>query len=250
MKKLFLIIFSVLIYANSLEYYLFSINMDYREFDQNGAYLDGDSCGFGKLNGIGIKYSATKNISYFLKIEYANGKTHYDGSTWGGTPLSLTKKNVYIWNLEGGIKPINNPMYLSIGYRYWNRGKSDYQGDYDEQYYWPYMGIGYFYVVKLNKIFFTSDLAYQYAINPKINVHLGSGTTLNLGYTSGLKFQLKAFYPYSDNIMLSFMYRYQFWHINRSESGSIILDGSNTQIVEPESFTRNQYLGIGVVYKY
>ncbi|ACM92153.1 hypothetical protein NAMH_1021 [Nautilia profundicola AmH] len=250
MKKLLVLLSFVFIHASNIEYYLYSINFDYKEYSSSGVYLDGESSNFGSLNGIGVKYSDRTSLPFYLKGEYAYGSTHYDGSTWGGTPLSLTKDGVYLINLEGGIHPFRNPYYLAFGYRYWNRGKSDYPGDYDEQYYWSYFSFGYFYIFKIRKVFLTTDFQYQLAINPKLDAHIGSGTTLDLGTTEGLKFQIASYFKYNSRIMISLMYRYQFWHINRSDPASVVLNGTTTYIVEPESFTRNQYLGIGVLYKF
>ncbi|GAB6073669.1 hypothetical protein [Nautilia lithotrophica] len=251
MKKIIAILLLVFLgYSSNIEYYLYSINFDYKEFDSNGVYLDGDSSSLGSLNGIGIKYSSKENISYYIKGEYAYGSTDYDGSTWGGTPINVTKKNVYLLNIESGFHIFNNPYYLSFGYRFWNRGKSDYPGDYDEQYYWPYLGFGYFYLFKINKLYLTTDIQYQYAINPKLDVYLGSGTTLDLGVTDGLKFQLSGYMNYDKNFMINVFYRYQYWHISRSSPSSIILNGTKTYIIEPESYTRNQYIGVGVLFRF
>jgi len=250
MKKIVLLFVFVFLHAANVEYYLYSVDMNYKEYDTNGAYLDGESSHFGELNGIGIKYTSKESLWFYLKGEYAYGSTTYNGATWGGTPVVLNKKDVYLLNFEGGIYPYRNPYYIALGYRYWNRGKSDYPGDYDEQYYWPYLGFGYSYIFKIHKLFLTADFAYQYAINPKLDTHLGSGTTLDLGPTEGLKFELKGLINYENNIMFTFFYRYQYWNIDRSAPSSIELNGNTVYIVEPESVTRNQYLGVGLLYKF
>jgi len=251
MKNIILVLmFCFFAYSSNIEYYFYSIDFDYKEYNSNGSYLDGDSSNFGSVKGIGVKYSDRSLFPFYLKGEYAYGSTHYDGSTWGGTPIRLTRDGVYLFTLEGGIHPFKNPYYLALGYRYWNRGKSDYAGDYDEKYYWPYLGFGYFYLFKVNKLYLGTDLQYQYALNPKLDVELGSGTTLDLGVTNGLKFQLSGYLKYNKTLMFTVFYRYQYWHIHRSSMSSIVLNGIKTYVIEPESYTRNQYLGIGVLYKF
>jgi hypothetical protein len=249
-KKLLFLFLFVFLNAASVEYYLYSVNVDYKEYDDNGVYLDGESSSFGMLNGLGVKFSDKKNVFYYLKGEYAYGNTDYDGRTWGGIPLSYRENNVYLYTLEGGIHPFNNPYYMAFGYRFWNRGKSDYAGDYNEQYYWPYFGMGYDYVFKLQDTYVTADFAYQRAVDPKLETDFGSGAKLDLGLTEGLKFQVGGYFKIKRNVFFSVMYRYQFWHINRSASVNVNYNGRVISIHEPESYTRNQYLGAGVLYRF
>ena len=133
--------------------------MDYEEV-VNGYIIDEDTSKFFDLNGISIKYSDNYILPYFLKAEYAYGKTEYIGQTQNGSPLNVTQKNVYILNLEGGIHILSNPFYLSAGYRFWNRGKSNYEGDYNEKYYWSYLGFGYLYLFYVFNINFKTDIEY------------------------------------------------------------------------------------------
>jgi len=248
-KVAFVLIILSISYARNIEYYFYNLDMNYKEYE-NGSFLDGESTDFGDMLGVGIKYSDIYKFKYFLKAEYAYGKTTYDGSTWAGDPLSLRRKNVYLLNFEGGIFPYNKYFYLSIGYRYWNRGKSDYSGDYNEKYYWKYLGIGYNYAIEFNKISIEPELEYQYTFNPKLDLDLGSGGTVNLGKTYGYKAGLKFNYEYSEKISYSMFYRYQYWHISKSDSINITLNNLVIPIYEPESKTRNQYVGIGVNLKF
>ena len=52
-----LFLFLVFLNAQNIEYYFYTINMDYKEYDSSGAFLDGDSADVGNLNGIGIEPS-------------------------------------------------------------------------------------------------------------------------------------------------------------------------------------------------
>jgi len=96
----------------------------------------------------------------------------------------------------------------------------------------------------------SADIAYQYAFNPKLDVYLGNGTTLNLGTTDGMKLQISSYYNLKKNLIFTLMYRYQYWHINRSTPGVVNDNGTILTVVEPESFTRNQYFGVGLLYKF
>ena len=249
MKKFILVLLGVFLYSDNLKYYLFSINMDYREIS-NGYVIDKDQTNYGDLNGIGISYESYRFIPYFINAEYSHGTSKYSGQTQSGQYLETTNKNVYIFNINAGLHIFNNPYYLNFGYRLWNRGKSNYEGDYDEKYYWKYIGFGYKYIVKFSDFILKSDLNYEYALNPKLNVYLGSGATLDLGETDGLKFKFSADYKYSNNIMLSFLYKIQLWHINVSNVKTIEYNNQDIVIYEPESITLNQYLSIGLLFKF
>jgi len=83
-----------------------------------------------------------------------------------------------------------------------------------------------------------------------LDAELGSGTTLNLGTTTGLKFEINAQFEIKRNLYFTAGYRYQEWHINRSDPGYIIYEGTKVQVVEPESYTTNRYLKAGVLFRY
>ena len=254
MKKI--IIFAALLkvlfaYDTSINYYMFGVDMNYEEY-YGSQWLDGDYSDYSDLKGIGIKYSSNyfKSCPLFLKGEFIKGSSEYIGSTWDGDDLKLNKDNVYIYNIEIGAFPLNTPCYLSIGQRVWNRGKSDYPGDYDEKYYWKYVNMGFYYTFNFESFSFSSDISYQHALSPKLDADLGSGTTLNLGTTTGYKVQIQAMYNFSSDLSVGLMYRYQMWHINVSDPGVIIYDNQEIPVVEPESYTRNRYFGASLIYKF
>jgi len=246
MKKLILgLVAATALYSAELNIYTFTVKMDYNEYSTDGAFLDGDSSNFGDLNGLGLKYTYN---DHYLEAEISYGKSKYEGSTWGGDKLYLTKDNVSIINAEGGIYV--NRLNLFVGYRFWNRGKSDYIGDYDEQYYWPFIGVGMRNIYPYLDGEISTRLAFQYAIKPKLDAELGSGTTLDLGTTVGFKFQMDGKYDLGKNFYLTGFYRYQVWHIQRSDVGYVTIDNTKYSVVEPESYTVNQYLSLGVLYKF
>jgi len=250
MKKIIILFFAILLYADDIQYYLLTVKVNYKEYADSGKFLDSESSSYSDMKGIGVRYDADEKIKYFLKGEYVYGSTVYSGSTWDGTFLSEKTNNVYIYNLQLGVYPFKNPYYISLGYRFWNRGKGDYSGDYNEKYYWHYASFGYAYKFIYAKNSICVDFEYQYAFDPKLNADLGEGVKVDLGVTDGIKFRIQDSYKYSENVILSISYKYQLWHINRSDTVNVNIDGVSIPIYEPESYTRNQYLGIGFIYKY
>jgi hypothetical protein len=229
-------------------FYTYTVKMDYREY-QNGVVIDRDYTKLGKMLGIGILYKNNEYSAFrfYIKGEYAAGNSIYDGETWGGTPLNNLQKNTYIYNIEGGVGL--HGTYFILGYRFWDRGKSDYPGDYDEQYYWPYIGIKYTFVLGNSQMALIPSISYESAINPKLKAQLYGGITYDLGATNGLNLELPFYYRIND-FLLKVYYRYQYWHILPSDIVPIVTNSGVIYTQEPESKTRNQYFGLGVVYNF
>jgi hypothetical protein len=249
-KLIILSFFSVFMYAHNIEYYIYNVNLDYNEY-VNGKKIDGDSSKFGELVGFGVKYKGDNGIfPFFIKGEIAYGKSDYNGATQNGTPLSVKENNVKIINLQTAFF-VYKPFYVGIGYREWNRGKSDYEGDYDEVYYWGYINAGFDKHIQYNEnLSFNLGLECQYAVNPKIDIYIGNGTTLNLGKTYGYKAEIDANHRINSKLVLNVFYRYQFWRINRSNEGFVTINNYLYPLYEPESYTRNQYIGAGLSFKF
>jgi len=262
MKKiLFLtIVLSSVLLASSLEVTLSTLKFNYKEYNSGGE-LDSENNSFSDLHGINIKY--TKNIGKFIlnpNFEYNEGITHYNGATWSGIPLSLTKNNVYLYNLniickynllEDKISTEKYNFYVlgGLGYRFWNRGKNNYSGDYKEQYKWPYYLLGGETNIQLNSKFTIGLQAYyQKAISPKMKAYLGAGVTYNLGRTSGYRISVPIKYKLKKNYGIIFRYTYDYWEINKSNIQNVILHGVSTYLYEPDSKTYNQYFNIGFYY--
>ena len=244
MKKIFSIICcSSILLADSFNYYFFSIKENYKEY-YLGSIIDRDYNSFGDLNGIGIKY--TKNYYYsniYIISEASYGKSIYNGAYQDGEKLITHQSNVQIYNLLIGIN--TNPYLLELGYRFWNRGESNNPGDYDEQYYWPYIGVGIQNLLVFNNSFFVQyTLKYNYAFSPKLKVLLGNNPTIDLGTTTGAQAQISFSKKFNYKYKIGIFYRYVYWHINRSNEINLIYNGKTYKIFEPESETRNQYIGI------
>jgi hypothetical protein len=245
MKKLLIVLFSVWIYANT-EFYTYSIKLNYKEY-VNGNVIDKDYSHFGNILGLGIKYSDIYIFNYYLKGEISGGKSYYIGEDIGGNPVTAEQNDFYLFNLEAGV---GKYFYFLAGYREWNRGKSNNPGDYDEKYYWSYLGFKYTYKFDFNKFYFYPEAGYTFAIDPKIKVKLGNEPVLNLGNTTGGFVEAPFYYKYNNNIEIKIFYKYEYWHINESNIDYLIINNNKYPIFEPESITENQYIGIGVIIKF
>lgn len=241
MKKLSIFLTTSL-FALNINTYFFSIKENYKEY-VNNINIDRDYNSFFDLSGVGIKI---KHNFFKASVEYANGNATYDGVTQNGKKLKVKENNVYIFNAFFSIGKV---LYFDAGYRLWNRGKSAYEGDYREKYYWPYIGASLDYNFKFNKFSFEPLISYQYAINPKLKIFIGNNPTLDLGNTKGYKIELPIFYKVN-NIKFFLFYRYQYWNINHSKIYILLLNNKYYPIFEPESKTRNQYLGIGLNFNF
>jgi hypothetical protein len=201
--------------------------------------------------GIGVNYVNTQcKMPFFLNGEFAYGNSYYDGATQTGDELSAKQDNVRILTLTAGLF-VYDPLYVGVGYRSWNRGKSNYEGDYNEVYSWPFLTFGVSKSFEVyNNLTVNLNAAYQYAVNPKIDIQILDGTTLALGRTDGYKLQLKTKYKIKEDTYITAFYRYQQWHIKKSDTGLLVDNYQAYPIYEPESYTRNQYLGVGVLYKF
>ncbi len=249
MKKiLFFLILGTLVFAKSLNIYTYTLFLDYKEY-QNGAVIDKDYSNGAEILGAGIEYRDNLDKFYYsLKFEGSYGSSTYEGATWDGQPLKNKNHGFYLYNLKAdmGVRY----LFLSLGYREWNRGKSSYQGDYDEVYYWGYWGIKYEYPFIAQNFAFIPQISYLMAINPKLKVKLGNSPTLDLGDTIGRNLVLPLFIKYNDSLAFNVYYRFEYWHISRSKTYPLFLDGKTYYIYEPESETKNQYVGIGLLYKF
>jgi len=262
MKKiLFFIISGSFLLANTIEFSLNSLKLNYKEYIL-GKVIDSENSSFNELYGINIKFE--KQIGKFIlnsNLEYNRGKTIYSGSSWEGNHISFKEKNVYIYNLnfinkynlfENNTKTGNGKIYIlgGVGYRFWNRGTSDYDGDYNEQYKWTYYLLGGEIEDQFNSFDIALQAYYQQAFNPKMKAYLGNGVTYNLGKTYGYRISLPIKYKLESNYGIVFTYVYDYWKINKSNTQNVNLNNKTIATYEPDSQTKNQYLNIGFYFNY
>ena len=249
-KVLFLGLIKVILFGYQ-DLYFYNIHLNYKEYI-NGDVIDRDYSKYKNLKGIGYKliqnyYLNNFNFAYGFNIEYASGNTIYDGSTMSGEKLKAKQKNVSILNIKGFLN-LDSFQFI-LGYRNWHRGKTNYEGDYEEIYYWPYVGFGYKKIYNFEKFAILPLLEYDAAIDPKIDIKLGNNPTLNLGTTQGLKLEIPFLFKI-DKIAFKIFYRFESWHINSSNTKTLIINNKKVLIFEPESLTINQYLGAGLLFKF
>jgi len=246
MSRIFLFFLPLLLFANT-QIYTYTVLLDYKEY-VNSQVVDKDYTSFGELNGIGFSYTSnTYPLKFGIKVEFAYGKSTYEGATWSGIPIKNEQNGVYILNTNINIG--NRFFKLSLGYREWNRGISEYVGDYNEVYYWGYFGIGFEQPFIANSFAFIPKMTYQYAINPKMKVELGNNPVLDLGDTDGYSIELPLYFRYKKTLIYLF-YRYQYWHISPSKEAVLKIGNTVSVIYEPESETKNKYIGAGIVISF
>jgi hypothetical protein len=262
MKKLLLSTVASLVLVNAGELHIdlmgSFLKTNYKEY-KNSEVLDSESSKYLDMKGLTLdvyKDFESKN-RVVLGIEYNMGSTTYNGSTWGGTPLEFKRKNSYLLNskilYESFLKTYEYSSYiekmyfdLGVGYRYWNRGKSDYAGDYDERYKWPYFIIGFSATETFSKFDYETSFFYHRAVSPEMDADLGSGATFDLGKTDGYRFELPIRYHLATNYGITFKYTYDYWKIGKSDSESVTFSDGNYLVYEPDSKTKNQYLNLGI----
>ena len=241
MKKLSIFLTSIL-FAMDITPYFFSVKENYKEY-YKGVIIDRDYNSFFDLSGVGIK--VTNNLLK-ASLEYASGDAIYDGATQNGTKLKVKENNIYIIN---ALVSFRKPLSIDLGYRFWNRGKSAYEGDYGEKYYWSYIGASLSYRFNLYNFSFEPLISYQYAIDPKLKILIGNNPTIDLGDTRGYKVEFPIYLKLRNLEFFAF-YRYQYWHINASNVYLININNQLFPIFEPESKTRNQYIGAGLNFSF
>ena len=241
MKKIiFISIFSIL-FADNVRFYTFTLKENYKEYENNKV-IDRDYNSWGDILGIGLKYITNyKNANLYIISELAGGNSVYKGAFQNGEPFEAKQNGVGLINLNLGIN--YSPYLIEIGYRAWNRGSSNNSGDYDETYYWSFLGIGFQKNWYINKSNIELIAKYKYAFNPKLKVYMGNEPILNLGQTRGFDTEFNYKYDFS-GYYLGIFYRFSFWHIHKSNETILTLNNQNYLIYEPESITKNQYLGI------
>ena len=259
MKKLIIfVLFNLFVFAssNNVEILFSTLKFNYKEY-QNSKVLDSESSDFSDLPGIDFTFERFFNKNKLnLNFEYNKGSTLYRGSTWGGTPLKHRSKNAYLFNsrimfgyfLKEDVTDTGKGNFYftsGIGYRFWNRGKSNYEGDYDEKYKWSYYLIGmnardYFY-----NFSFAINVFYHQAISPKMEASLGSGATYKLGKTDGYRIEIPLKFSLQNNYGIIFKYIYDYWHIRKSDPEEVVIDGKTYSTYEPDSKTKNFYLNLG-----
>jgi hypothetical protein len=234
-----------------------SVKFDYMETGDASENLDSEKAKFGKINGFEIEARSNGYISTGTRfyqdggISYHSGDTEYVGAYQGGNygDVTDTTKNKLIeasYKLGLAIDVINNASigaHVGAGMRAWDRKLAD--GN-EETYTWSNWILGTKADWRVTKDLIVSATAdYQKAVNPKM-YSSDLGGKLNLGDTNGYKLGLHANYKLNQNLSVETDYVYDYWKINKSNT----VDTGDGVVQEPDSKTKNQYLKLGLAYKF
>jgi len=237
------------------------MSMDYTEYDRDGSILDTEESSYLDLAGVEISFgyntfesdSSSSEITFNFMI--LGGMTKYIGSMQSsnegyGSHISSTLNTVVDTDISYKRSNIfNNSVEINygigIGYREWNRALSNSQ---IEGYTWysirPMLGISTFNKEKLN---FGMFIEYQYGIETMM-----SASDLNYDFTLGgadiLEISFPISYKYDKNIDFFFEATIQKQTIK--ESNRLYTGNGNEYYYEPKSTAHNNYLKLGIEYRF
>ncbi|MEO1941677.1 MAG: hypothetical protein ABGW77_02155 [Campylobacterales bacterium] len=220
-----------------------TVIMDYQEFgDSEKVVLDRDYTDPGDLNGVEIDF---RTPFYFIEGALYQGSSHYTGSTWDGQSVSSLQTGVILFNGRIGVTFPGGGPYFVAGYRSWWRGTSDSPGDYNEHYYWKYLGLGYRGEFQFGELQLTPSAEWERGIHPEMKAYLGSEPTFDLGEVTGLRLELPLCWRLNPYFSLLLQYRFQYWYITGSGPTPAVIDGQNYTLYEPPSKTYLHYFSWG-----
>jgi hypothetical protein len=261
-KKIKLLIFMFLIVTSlygqnsafTTSVSLVGMSMDYKEYDNSSTLIDSEKSDFMELGGveIGLGYMVSKEMSAYTQVNMnfmmLTGSSTYKGSVLGsgdpyGTITSTTQNTIMDMELSykrgySLSKSLELNYGLGFGYRYWERSLSASQV---ETYTWyslrPMIGVDY---ALNNRVNIALELEYQYGINPVMDESTYGEFTL--GGADIIELSLPISYKYNEKLDMFFEYVYQKQTIEKSN----VVSG----YIEPDSIANNQYLKLGMRFKF
>ena len=235
--------------ANNISFFVSGNKIDYKEF-YNSQVLDSEKSQFGDMKGFKISSEINRDkLSLLLSFKYLKGNTIYDGSSWDNKKASFKESGVFIYQtkMDIGYNLISNINIIGgIGYRLYNRGKSNNINDYNEKYKWKFYEIGLSIDKRFNKIFAGIKGLYHKAINPILEAEFFGGVTYKLGKTDGYSLIIPVGYQFNKNWSFVAQYDYEYWKSNKSS----IINLANRATFEPTSKTKNSYINVGFRYSF
>ena len=244
---------------------LLGMSMDYREYDRSGKILDSEMSSFTEMLGVDIGMSflmyQTSDASTKLQTNLItlSGNTDYVGSLLDdptcseyGCHKSRTVNNI----IDFDVKIIRTKILtqalevnylLGLGYHYWDRQLSVSQV---EGYEWYSLraGVGLGYQIS-QKFKIATDLEYQYGFKhtmtssyPVLDVTLGSADIMKLS--------IPLRYTLNNKMDFIMSYIYEIQEIGASNVQTASYKGTYRPFYEPQSTAKNQYIKIGLDFKY
>jgi hypothetical protein len=173
----------------------------------------------------------------------------YIGSTLGyGSLTSTTSNKIYDVDLDFSHTYQQTLHYkvtasLGLGYRFWRRELSAQQVE-DYKWYSLRPGVTFSYNYKAMNI--GAKFEYQYGMRPRMSA-TGFNEEFKLGSANIMEFSLPLSYIINKNFALYGEYTYQYQKITES---NVIYDGCGAGYLEPQSKAYNDYMKIGIIFKY
>ena len=266
-NRLFFLFFILFVNSLSAEEFhgeykisLVGLQMDYREYDTNSVLLDSEKSSFNEMMGAEFEYRyfLDESINLELKVLMLSGTTNYMGSLIGsnqgyGSSSYTTSNDIrditFMYNAKQiSDFGINMLCGLGGGYRFWQRKLSASQ---IEQYDWYSLrgNIGIEYNLDTSVILKVL-LEYQYGIAPSMKTN-GIDGSFKLGSADILQISVPLRYEINKHFSLTCEYLYEYQKITKSNYLSGTLNGiySNSWY-EPDSSASDQYLKVGMIFKY
>ena len=240
---------------------LVSMGMDYVEYDQNGNILDSENSSYLELGGVEVSlgYTIEKDLSSSSEIIFnwmiLAGETTYKGSYVDselpyGSVVSTTLNTISDIDISYRYsRLLSSEIELSygigLGHRYWERVLSKSQV---EEYTWysirPMFGISTINKDKLNLGVFVE---YQYGFDTKMSA-ASLNHTFTLGGADILEISFPVSYKYEENIDFFFEATLQKQMITKSDK--LYTGNGNEYYYEPKSTAHNNYLKLGIEYRF
>lgn len=243
---------------------LVGMSMDYREYDVGGNILDSEKSDFTDIAGVemSLGYFFEKEVSAYSQVHInlmlLSGKTKYIGSyissensvygevssttvnTIVDTDISYKRTNILSKNIELSYG-------IGLGYRSWKRAFSVSQV---EIYKWyslrPAVGIKFDMNTNVN---IGIGLEYQYAIDPKMSESTYD-YDFKLGRADIIELSFALSHRYSELIDIFVGATLQQQTIEKSNSIYRTVGNELWKIWEPDSTANNQYLKLGLAFKF
>jgi hypothetical protein len=204
----------------------------------------------GMMYGIGASYAYHNKLMLKGEGKFSFGFLDYEGSTWGGTPLTINNIPNYMWEFRGLIgydfavfKATTITPYLGLGYRYLNdNSQQKSSSGYKRESNYLYCPIGIEAVTNFNNGWsMGAAIEYDVFLWGKQKSHLSDidpGFNLvendqNTGYgiRGSIKFIMKA--GKIDFILEPFI---KYWNISESKVADVTYYGAYlTSVVEPKN---------------
>jgi len=260
MRKILLILLilsSALLAEKKMEYTLsyVGMNMDYKEYDRAGTLLDSEESGYSDITGVefGYSYFLDTQSQIDLKVMSLSGNTQYVGSYLNsnagyGSVIDTTSNEIRDFYLGYGAKEyIDSNIALlgnvGAGYRYWQRTLSSVQ---IEEYEWYSLRVGIGVEYRYQALTVAVRGEYQYGINPTMTA-TGINDEFELDSADIMELSIPLRYEINDVFALSASYVFTRQEIKES---NVVYDNAGNGYVEPDSTAYNQYLKVGIIFKY